>query len=61
MSTVTSKVHELLGAEADALLTYQAKGFAKSSIHLPGPDFIDRIVSQTDRNRPGAAQLPVRF
>jgi class I fructose-bisphosphate aldolase len=50
VSTVTSKIHELLGAEADALLTYQAKGFDKASLHLPGPDFIDRIVAQTDRN-----------
>ena len=50
VSTATSKVRELLGAEADALLSYQAKGFDKSSIHLPGPDFIDRVVSQTDRN-----------
>ena len=50
VSTVTSKIHELLGAEADALLTYQAKGFDKSTLHLPGPDFVDRIVAQTDRN-----------
>ena len=50
MSTVTSKIHELLGADAEALLGYQAKGFDKSMLHLPGPDFIDRVLVQTDRS-----------
>lgn len=40
---------ELLGSDADKILKYEAKGFPKSSLHLPGPDFIDRIVSHTDR------------
>ena len=50
MSTVTSKIHELLGAEADALLSYQAKGFDKSLLHVPGPDFVDRVLAHSDRN-----------
>ncbi len=50
MSTVTSKIHELLGAEADALLSYQAKGFDKSQLHVPGPDFVDRVLAHSDRN-----------
>jgi fructose-bisphosphate aldolase, class I len=40
---------ELLGAEADDLLTYKAKGFARETLHLPGGDFIDRVVSLSDR------------
>jgi class I fructose-bisphosphate aldolase len=40
---------ELLGAEADNLLSYKAKGFARESLHLPGGDFIDRVVSLSDR------------
>jgi class I fructose-bisphosphate aldolase len=40
---------ELLGAEADNLLTYKAKGFARETLHLPGGDFIDRVVSLSDR------------
>ncbi len=44
------KLHDLLGADADNLLNYQAKGFNKSALHLPGPDFVDRVVSQTDRS-----------
>lgn len=44
-----SKIKELLGSEADSLLSYKAK-FPKEKLNLPGPDFVDRIFAQTDRN-----------
>ena len=44
-----SKIKEMLGKEADSLLSYKAK-FPKEQLHLPGPDFVDRIFAQTDRN-----------
>lgn len=50
MSTVTTKIHELLGPEADALLGYTAQGIEKSQLHLPGPDFVDRILATSDRS-----------
>lgn len=52
MSTTLSpnRVEELLGADAEALLGYEAKGFDKGDLHLPGPDFVDRIVAGTDRS-----------
>lgn len=40
---------ELLGDKADDLLSYKAKGISKDHLYLPGPDFIDRVVSQSDR------------
>jgi len=43
------KIQDLLGSEADALLNYKAK-FPKEQLHLPGPDFVDRIFAHTDRN-----------
>jgi class I fructose-bisphosphate aldolase len=46
----TVNIRELLGADADALLSYQARGFDKSMLHLPGPDFVDRILLSSDRN-----------
>lgn len=46
---MASRVKELLGAEAEALLTYQCKGISKDLLHLPGPDFVDRVASLTDR------------
>ncbi len=44
-----NKIQELLGKEADELLNYKAK-FPKEKLHLPGPDFVDRIFLQSDRN-----------
>jgi class I fructose-bisphosphate aldolase len=50
VSTVTSRIQELLGADAESLLTYKAKGIDKAFLHLPGPDFVDRVVAHTDRS-----------
>ena len=43
-------IQAMLGDEADSLLTYDAKGIPKEDLHLPGPDFVDRVFAQTDRN-----------
>ena len=43
------KIQALLGAEADDLLKHKCTGFPKDSLHLPGPDFIDRVWVQSDR------------
>jgi class I fructose-bisphosphate aldolase len=43
-------IQKLLGAEADALLNYKATGIPKETLSLPGPDFVDRVFGQTDRN-----------
>ena len=42
-------IEKLLGAEADSLLSYQCSGIPRTSLHLPGPDFVDRVVAQSDR------------
>jgi class I fructose-bisphosphate aldolase len=44
-----SRIAGLLGDEAESLLTYTAKRVPKANLHLPGPDFIDRIFAHTDR------------
>ncbi len=46
---MSQKLKELLGSDAEALLTYKAK-FPKEQLNLPGPDFVDRVFAQTDRN-----------
>ncbi len=43
-------IQQLLGAEADALLNYKATAIPKETLSLPGPDFVDRVFGQTDRN-----------
>ncbi len=45
-----SKVAELLGANAEYLLSHICKTIPKESLHLPGPDFVDRIFASSDRN-----------
>ncbi len=43
------KIEELLGDEARELLDHKTKTIPKDQIYLPGPDFIDRVVAQSDR------------
>src|SRR5688572_17941629 len=45
-----AKIQELLGKDTDSLLQHQSKTISKDSIHLPGPDFVDRVFAQTNRN-----------
>jgi len=47
---MSQSVVELLGSEAKSLLTHTCTGVPKESLHLPGPDYIDRVFSQTDRS-----------
>lgn len=46
---MATKILELLGKEADYLLNYQSKTVSKEYLHLPGPDFVDRVVALSDR------------
>src|SRR4029453_11166127 len=43
------RIQEILGSDAEALLSYQCKTISKDKLHLPGPDFIDRIFVGSDR------------
>jgi class I fructose-bisphosphate aldolase len=45
-----SRIQELLGSDAESLLSHVSKTIPKENIHLPGGDFVDRVVSQSDRN-----------
>jgi class I fructose-bisphosphate aldolase len=42
-------VEEILGSEAAGLLQHQCKTIPKDTLHLPGPDFVERIHSSSDR------------
>ena len=45
-----SNVAELLGANAEYLLRHICTTIPKEALHLPGPDFVDRIFAPSDRN-----------
>src|SRR5512137_397551 len=42
-------IRGILGAQADALLSHVCKGIPKAALHVPGPDFVDRVVAPSDR------------
>src|SRR5512133_932700 len=44
------KIRELLGNDAAGLLDYTCHGIPRETLHLPGPDFVDRIWKDSDRN-----------
>ncbi|HQQ93537.1 MAG TPA: class I fructose-bisphosphate aldolase [Bacteroidia bacterium] len=44
------KIKELLGPQADFLLQHTCKTISKEQIHSPGPDFVDRIFTPSNRN-----------
>jgi len=44
------RIEELLGADARTLLDHKSQTIAKDDVHLPGPDFIDRVWSVSDRS-----------
>jgi class I fructose-bisphosphate aldolase len=45
-----SEIQSLLGGEAKSLLEHVCKTVSKDRLHLPGPDWIDRIFRDSDRN-----------
>jgi class I fructose-bisphosphate aldolase len=46
----TDHLEELLGADAHDLLTHRCETIAAADLHLPGPDFIDRVMLGSDRS-----------
>jgi fructose-bisphosphate aldolase, class I len=50
-TTVTGgKIETYLGSKAESLLGFKSPKIPKERLHLPGPDFIDRIWTISDRN-----------
>lgn len=58
---MSKKTIELLGNDADYLLNYQCKGISKEHLHLPGPDFVDRIMTISDRPAPVLRNMQTLF
>ena len=56
-----NKITELLGKDAESLLTHKSKTISKSQLHLPGPDFVDRIFAQSNRSTQTIRSLQTLF
>lgn len=48
---MSSTITELLGEDQKHLLEHRCKTIDSSRLHLPGPDFLERVVCGTDRNQ----------
>jgi class I fructose-bisphosphate aldolase len=59
--TAMTKIEELLGADAPFLLEHQCKTIPKEQLHLPGPDFVDRVFALSDRPTPVLRSLQQLF
>lgn len=44
------KITDLLGKDADSLLTHECKTFSKDLLHAPSPNFVDNVFLNTNRN-----------
>jgi class I fructose-bisphosphate aldolase len=49
MEVKMSDIIALLGDQADDLLNYRCTGISKEQLHLPGPDYVDTVVSIKNR------------
>ncbi len=47
---MANQIESLLGAEAETLLGHTCRGIPRDQLHLPGPDFVDRVVALSDRS-----------
>ncbi|HRH81491.1 MAG TPA: class I fructose-bisphosphate aldolase [Thiobacillaceae bacterium] len=43
-------IQALLGNETESLLQHECRTIPRSALHLPGPDYIDRVVAFSDRS-----------
>ena len=50
-----------LGAQAESLLSHVCQTIPQKSLHLPGPDYLDTIFSQTDRPIPVLRSMAALF
>jgi len=56
-----SQIQSLLGDKAESLLGFNTPKISKEQLHIPGPDFIDEVVSQTDRSSAVLRNLATLF
>lgn len=55
------KIEELLGSDAKTLLEHECQGIKKDSLHLPGADFVDRVMMPMDRPIPVLKNMQLIF
>src|SRR5512147_2004121 len=54
---MSTNIQSLLGDKAESLLGFHSPKIPKERLHLPGPDFVDRVFMQSDRNNRALGNL----
>jgi class I fructose-bisphosphate aldolase len=47
---MSTDIQSLLGEKAESLLGFDSPKISKERLHVPGPDFVDRVIAHSDRN-----------
>ncbi len=55
------KSADILGAEANDLLTHRCQTISKEMLHLPGPAFVDEVVTRSNRSNAVLRNLQMVF
>jgi len=56
-----TRITDILGGEARSLLEHNCQTISKDMLHLPGPDFIERIFSISDRQKSVLKNMQLLF
>ncbi len=56
-----SAITDFLGSDASNLLNYKSSCISRDLLHLPGPDYVDRLVAISDRPTPVLRSLQSIF
>ncbi len=59
--TSLDKIEELLGGDARQLLDYTSRTIPKEQVQVPGPDFVDRVWTNSDRNPSALRSIQTLF
>lgn len=60
-TAMNTQIEKLLGDGAHDLLNHKCQTVTKEQLHLPGPDFIDRVMAHTDRSNSVLRSLAAIF
>ena len=61
MARSIGDIQNLLGDEADSLLNHVSETVSRDQLHLPGPDFVERVWALSDRPTPVLRRLQALY
>jgi fructose-bisphosphate aldolase, class I len=56
-----AQIESILGDDAESLLGHTCNTISRDRLHLPGPDFVDRVVALSDRPTPVLRSVQTLF